>query len=71
MSGPSLLIESTDSMIQKLRNILRVTTVNDNDTARNVEANVLHALPTTTDHEVAIDLNKPLLEITVDTAIYT
>ena len=55
--------------MQRLRNILRVTTINDNVTARNVEANVLHALPTTT--EVAIDLNKPLLEITADAATYT
>ena len=39
------------------------------DTVGNVEATVLHALPTST--EVAIDLNKPLLlETTADTAIY-
>lgn len=54
--------------IQRLGKILRVTAVKDNVTARNVETTVLHALPTST--EVAIDLNKPLLEITADTATY-
>ena len=49
--------------------IFRITSVKDNTTTRNVEATVLHALPTST--EVAIDLNKPLLlEITADTATY-
>jgi predicted outer membrane repeat protein len=49
--------------------ILGVTVIKDNATVRNVEATVLHALPTTT--EVAIDLNKPLLlEISTDAATY-
>jgi hypothetical protein len=43
--------------------------IKDNATVRNVEATVLHALPTTT--EIAIDLNKPLLlEISTDAATY-
>ena len=54
--------------IQRLGKLLRVTTDKDNVIARNVEATALHPLPTTT--EVAIDLNKPLLEITADTATY-
>ena len=52
-----------------LRKIFRETAIEDNTTARNVEATVLHALPTST--EVVIDLNKPLLlEITADTATF-
>jgi predicted outer membrane repeat protein len=54
---------------QFLSKILGVTVIKDNATVRNVEATVLHALPTTT--EVAIDLNKPLLlEISTDAATY-
>ena len=52
-----------------LSKIFRVTAIKDNATVRNVEATVLHALPTST--EVAIDLNKSLLlEIGADTATY-
>ena len=40
-----------------LSKVFRETAIKDN-TTRNVEATVLHALPTST--EVAIDLNKPL-----------
>ena len=55
--------------IQFLSKILGVTVIKDNTAVRNVEATVLHALPTTT--EVAIDLNKPLLlEISSDAATY-
>ena len=64
--------EHVISFIQRslfLSKIFRVTAIKDNTTVRNVEATVLHALPTST--EVAIDLNKPLLlEITADTATY-
>jgi hypothetical protein len=53
-----------------LSKILGVTVIKDNTVAvRNVEATVLHTLPTTT--EVAINLNKPLLlEISTDAATY-
>ena len=51
-----------------LSKIFRETAVNDNPTTRNVETVVLYALSTST--EVAIDLNKLLLEITADTATY-
>ena len=44
---------------QFLSKILGVTVIKDDTAVRNVEAAMLHALPTTT--EVAIDLNKPLL----------
>ena len=54
---------------QSLSKILGVTVIKDDTAVRNVEATVLHALPTTT--EVAIDLNKPLLlEISTDAATY-
>ena len=55
---------------QFLSKILGVTVIKDDTAAvRNVEATMLHALPTTT--EVAIDLNKPLLlEISTDAATY-
>ena len=53
-----------------LRKIFRETAIKDNIVTRNVEATVLHALPTST--EVAIDLNEPLLlEITTDTATWS
>lgn len=49
--------------------IFRATDIKDNTITRNVEAAVLHALPTST--EVAIDLSKPLLlEVSADTATY-
>ena len=49
--------------------ILGVNVIEDDTAVRNVEATMLHALPTTT--EVAIDLNKPLLlEISTDAATY-
>ena len=52
-----------------LSKILGVTVIKDNTAVRNIEAAVLHALPTTT--EIAIDLNKPLLlEISTDAATY-
>ena len=54
---------------QFLSKILGVTVIKDDTAVRNVEASLLHALPTTT--EVAIDLNKPLLlEISADAATY-
>ena len=54
---------------QFLSKILGVTVIKNDTAVRNVEASVLHALPTTT--EVAIDLNKPLLlEISTDAATY-
>ena len=54
---------------QFLSKILGVTVIKDDTAVRNIEASVLHALPTTT--EVAIDLNKPLLlEISTDAATY-
>ena len=54
---------------QLLSKILGVTVIKDDTAVRNVEATMLHALPTTT--EVAIDLNKPLLlEISTDAATY-
>ena len=52
-----------------LSKIFRATDIKDNTITRNVEAAVLHALPTST--EVAIDLSKPLLlEVSADTATY-
>ena len=55
---------------QFLSKILGVTVIKDDTavTAMNVEATMLHALPTTT--EVAIDVQPLLLEISTDAATY-